>query len=59
MLLTGETSKMTLVESLRDAMDITLNKDSTSSKMYILVLYMIITSTLTIHSYELGVQDYF
>ena len=59
MLFTGETSKMTLVESLRDAMDITLNKDSTSSKMYTLVLYMIITSTLTIHSYEVGVQDYF
>ena len=59
MLLTGETSKMTLVESLRDAMDITLNKDSTSSKMYILVLYMIIISTPTIHSYEVGIQDYF
>ena len=32
LLVIGETSKMTLVESLRDAMDITLSKDSTSSK---------------------------
>lgn len=34
LLSTGETRKMTLVESLRDAMDITLSKDSTSSKWY-------------------------
>ena len=32
LLFTGETRRMTLVESLRDAMDITLSKDSTSSK---------------------------
>ena len=33
----GETSKMTLVESLRDAIDITLSKDSTSSKYNIIL----------------------